>query len=62
MIKKSEEIEKLRASQKINRAVFDAIQPYFQMGVSEREIARRIQILQLELGGEGPSFPPIVAF
>jgi len=30
--------------------------------VTEAEIARKIQILQLELGASGPSFPPIVAF
>lgn len=61
-IKTPEEIGKLRESQKINRAVFDAIQSYLQPGVTEEDIARRIQILQLELGASGPSFPPIVAF
>lgn len=62
MIKTPQEMENLRASQKINRAVFDAIQSFLQIGVTEEEIARRIQILQLELGASGPSFPPIVAF
>ena len=62
IIKTPEEIKKLRASQDINRAVFEAIQPYLQVGVTEEAVARRIQILQLELGASGPSFPPIVAF
>ncbi len=62
MIKTPEEIEKLRESQRINRVVFEAIQPYLQIGVTEEAVARRIQILQLELGASGPSFPPIVAF
>jgi Xaa-Pro aminopeptidase len=62
MIKTPEEIKKLRESQKINRAVYEAIQSYLQIGVTEEETARRIQILQLELGASGPSFPPIVAF
>ena len=31
-------------------------------GNAEEAIARKIQILQLELGASGPSFPPIVAF
>ncbi len=62
MIKTPEEIEKLRESQRINKAVFDAIQPFLQIGVTEEAIARRIQILQLEFGASGPSFPPIVAF
>ncbi len=30
--------------------------------MTEEEIARKIQILQLKLGADGPSFPPIVAF
>lgn len=30
--------------------------------MTEEAIAGRIQILQLELGATGPSFPPIVAF
>lgn len=30
--------------------------------MTEEAIARRIQILQLELGATGPSFPSIVAF
>ncbi|MEI6711404.1 MAG: M24 family metallopeptidase [bacterium] len=62
IIKTPEEIEKLRESQKINKAVYEHIQPYLQIGVTEEAIARRIQILQLELGASGPSFPPIVAF
>jgi len=62
MIKTPEEIEKLRKSQKINRAVYEAIQPFLKVGATEEAIARRIQILQLELGASGASFPPIVAF
>lgn len=61
-IKSPEEIEKLRESQRINKAVFKAIQPYLEIGVTEEGVARRIQILQLELWASGPSFPPIVAF
>lgn len=30
--------------------------------MTEEALARKIQILQLELGATGPSFPPIVAF
>ena len=30
--------------------------------MTEREVARKIQIIQLEQGATGPSFPPIVAF
>ncbi len=62
MIKTPAEIDKLWKSQEINRAVYVAIQPFLLIGVTEEAIARRIQILQLELGASGPSFPPIVAF
>jgi Xaa-Pro aminopeptidase len=62
IIKTPEEIEKLTKSQSINKAVYVAIQPFLIPGVTERDIARRIQILQLELGATGPSFTPIVAF
>lgn len=62
VIKNPDEIEKLRESQRINRAVYETIQPYIHIGVTEAAIARKIQILQLELGASGPSFPPIVAF
>jgi len=61
-VKTPTEIKKLCKSQRINKEVFAAIQFHLQIGVTEREIARKIQILQLELGGDGASFPPIVAF
>lgn len=62
IIKTPEEIEKLRESQRRIKLVYEAIVPFLVPGVSEVEIARKIQILQLELGASGPSFPPIVAF
>lgn len=62
IVKKSHEIEILRTSQAMNKRVFDMILPFLTPGVTEDEIARKIQMLQLELGASGPSFPPIVAF
>lgn len=62
IIKNSEEIQILRESQAINKAVYEAIQPFLTVGISEEAVARKIQILQLELWASGPSFPPIVAF
>lgn len=62
IIKTPEEIEKLRESQRRNKLVYESILSFLIPGVSEREIARKIQILQLEQGADGPSFPPIVAF
>jgi Xaa-Pro aminopeptidase len=62
IIKTPQEIEKLRTAQQMNKTVYEKILPYLVPCVTEAEIARKIQILQLELGATGPSFPPIVAF
>lgn len=62
IIKTPEEIQKLRTSQEMNKKVYEQILPFLIQWVTEAEIARKIQIFQLELGASGPSFPPIVAF
>ena len=62
IIKNPEEISILRESQRRNKLVHEQILPFLRVGVSEMEIARKIQIFQLENGASGPSFPPIVAF
>lgn len=62
IIKTPEEIQKLRTSQEMNKKVYEQILPFLIPWVTEGEIARKIQIMQLELGASGPSFPPIVAF
>lgn len=62
LIKTSWEIEFLRTSQALNKRVYDMILSFLVPWVTEEAIAGRIQILQLELGATGPSFPPIVAF
>jgi len=62
VIKTQTEIELIQTSQKLNKSVYERILPFLVPGVTENEIARKIQILQLELWASGPSFPPIVAF
>ena len=62
VIKNAHEIELLRTSQQMNLEVFEKIVPLIVPGMTEEQVARKIQILQLELGASGPSFPPIVAF
>lgn len=62
IVKTPEEIQKLRTSQGMNKRVYEQILPFLVPGVTEEAIARRIQMLQLEHGASGPSFPPIVAF
>lgn len=62
IVKSPEEIQLLKISQSLNKKVYEKILPYLIVGVTEEEIARKIQIFQLELWFSGPSFPPIVAF
>lgn len=62
ILKTSAERELLQISQKMNRQVYDMIVPFLIPWVTEESIARKIQILQLELWASGSSFPPIVAF
>lgn len=61
-IKTEAEIETLQTAQKLNKQVYEKIVPLVQVWITEKQIARKIQILQLELWASGPSFPPIVAF
>lgn len=49
LIKTPKEIEILRKAQSMNKQVYEDILPFLVIGVSEEEIARKIQILQLEL-------------
>lgn len=49
IIKTGEEIEILQTSQTLNKEVYEKIIPFLIPGVAEEEIARKIQILQLEL-------------
>ncbi len=48
-IKTETEIDMLRQSQMLNKKVYDTILPFLIPGVTESSIARKIQILQLEL-------------
>ncbi len=61
-VKTLQERELLSISQTLNKRVYEMILPFLIPGVSEEALARKIQILQLELGASGPSFPPVVAF
>ncbi len=55
------EIEKVRAAQRLTGEVFEAVLPYVQPGVTERDIAAEIVYQLLKRGAERPSFDPIVA-
>ena len=61
MVKDSEEIEKLLAAQKIAEAAFTELLKEIRPGVTERQLAARLDYLMLTHGAEKPSFDTIVA-
>lgn len=56
------EIEALRRSSQVVDRVFETLLPEFRIGVTERQILRRMMNLLWEYGATGPSFDPIVLF
>lgn len=58
-IKSTEEIEKIHKAQKIAEKAFDEILGFIRPGVTEREIALKLDNCMLENGAEGLSFETI---
>ncbi len=56
-----EELERLEAAQRIAEKALDQILTELRPGVTEKEIAARLQYLMLHFGAEKMSFDPIVA-
>ena len=61
-IKDAEEQEKMRAASAINDAAMAQFRGLVHAGVTEREIGDRMLQIYLDLGADGFSFPPLVAF
>lgn len=61
MVKDAEEIEKLLAAQKIAENAFTELLKEIRPGVTERQLAARLDYLMLTYGAEKPSFDTIVA-
>lgn len=59
--KDQEEIESIRIANDITSAVFEACLPRIVEGISERALARSVDIAHLEHGALAPSFDTIVA-
>jgi len=59
--KDAEELERLMAAQRIGEKALERILPEIREGVTEKEIAARLQYEMLRLGAEKMSFDPIVA-
>jgi len=62
MVKDAEEIEKMQISSTMNDKAIGIIIDKIKIGVSELEIVQEIKSLYSELGAEGCSFSPIIAF
>ena len=59
-VKDDEEVAALIAAQRIAEKAYTDILPELRVGVTEKEIAARLQYLMLHYGGENMSFDPIV--
>ena len=61
MIKSPEEVKKIEASQAITDAAFTHILPFIKEGVTERELALKIEFFMRKQGAEDVAFQLIVA-
>ena len=60
--KSAQEIRLLKKSQQINEQVFYTVKKHLKTGITEKEIAWKIQETAHKLGCDELAFPPIVAF
>lgn len=61
LCKSPAELEKIRAAVLLNEQIFRQVFDELKPGMSERQVAIRIETLMREKGAEGPSFETIVA-
>jgi Xaa-Pro aminopeptidase len=61
VVKDAGELALLRQAIAISDQAFDDVSATIQPGMTEREVARRIESRMIELGAEAPAFPTIVA-
>ena len=60
--KENEELRYLQRAERITEELLRRVPHALKKGITEEELARKIAIWALELGAEGVSFDPIVAF
>lgn len=60
-VKDEDEIELIRCAGQITSEAFEQLSQEPFVGRTEKELARRLEALYVELGGDGPAFPAIVA-
>lgn len=61
-VKDTHEIEAIEAAANLGARGFDYLLSRLREGVQEQELVRELEIFWLREGGEGCSFPPIIAF
>lgn len=61
MVKKPFELNNINKAQKITEKVLETLKKELKKGMTEKEIAWRIEVLAHEFGAEGMAFHPIVA-
>ena len=61
-VKDAQERALMRRASQLNDMALEQLRPWITAGVSERELAERLTKLYLELGADGTSFDPLVAF
>lgn len=61
MIKKTHELKYIKHAQKITERVFEALKKWLKTGLSEKQIAWKIEEFTHEFGADGMAFSPIVA-
>jgi Xaa-Pro aminopeptidase len=62
LIKGPSEIKKIKKSAFLLKKCYLELLSYTQVGMSEKEVARKFEIFLRELGAEGSAFEPIIAF
>jgi Xaa-Pro aminopeptidase len=60
--KDSSELAKIRKAEKIAKEILRRVPSALRKGLTEARLARQLHMWSLELGADGLSFPPIVAF
>ena len=61
-VKDEDEQALMRRASQLNDAALEQLRPWIQEGVSEVDLAERLKCIYRELGADGLSFPPLVAF
>ena len=61
-VKDAQERALMRRASQLNDMALEQLRPWITAGVSERELAERLTKIYRELGADGTSFDPLVAF